>query len=763
MEKKYFDFTKEPGKVLQKQSNYHNEEPVISVIMPFYNDKDYIEQAVNSILNQTFSLFELLIIDDGSKETESLEKLKEIEKMDSRIRVLHKENEGLAATRDYGVAHSSESTKYLMILDSDDVIDETFLECAYWTLETNKKAAWAYSDSVGFGEQEYLWNKCFDSNLLKKENFLVATSLIRKADFLEVNGYELREKAVNEDWNFWLKLIAKGKFPVHMNYYGIWYRRKVQGELANSRNNKKRAIEIINETAKTITKRVNAIQYPRKDYNWDGIVEKIENMQLPTFSENKKINILMMVPWMVTGGADKFNLDLLEGLDKEKFNVTIITTEPNTNEYRQQFEKYGNVYDLTTFLDKKYWITFINSIIETRNINLIFNTNSKFGYSTLPYLKAKHPQIPIIDYIHMEEWYNRNGGYSRDSSMVSSVIDKTLLCNRNSQKVLEEHFKRKSEELETVYIGVDEKEYDSSKYNKEEIIERYKIKTDKKYIISYICRIANQKRPYLFMEILKELKKTRNDFLVLIVGDGNMLSGVMAKAKEYKLTDCIKFLGNISKTKEIYKISDITVNCSIKEGLALTSYESLAMGVPVVSSDVGGQKELINEEVGVIVPCLQKETEINNFKYKKEEVQNYVDAINKVLNNLQAYKDKCRKRILKDFTIDHMVRKMSNIFETVKNNPNAEKIENGKKLADNLEITKEVINLHLMATKQEYAWFCEEYYNNFYGGYAADLSIKDKLWCNPLWRVFVRFLQKTGIMKLIKNSKLGKKVKKMIE
>ena len=57
----------------------------------------------------------------------------------------------------------------------------------------------------------------------------------------------------------------------------------------------------------------------------------------------------------------------------------------------------------------------------------------------------------------MEEWYNRNGGYSRDSSAVASVIDKTLLCNKNSENILVDFFKRERKDLETVYIGVDEK------------------------------------------------------------------------------------------------------------------------------------------------------------------------------------------------------------------------------------------------------------------------------------------------------------------
>lgn len=748
MKEDYFDYKLQPGRKLEK-IEYEKQEPIVSVIIPFYNDKEYIEQSVNAILNQTFPLFELLIIDDGSKDEDSLKKLNEVSKMDDRIKVFHKENEGLSATRDYGAKCAAKNTKYLVFCDSDDLLDKTFIECAYWTLETNNKASWVYSDSTGFDSMQYLWNKWFDSEKLKKENVLVEACMIKKEAFEEVNGYELREKAVNEDWNFWLKLIAKEKFPVHMNYYGIWYRRKEQGELAKSRQNKERALEIINNTAKTIKKRVEAIQYPKYNYNWDGIIEKVETIKTPIYENNGKINILMMIPWMVTGGADKFNLDLLKGLDKSKFNVTVIATEPNINRYRQEFEKYCTVYDLTTFLDKKYWTSFINYIIDKTHINLVFNTNSKFGYSILPYIKAKYPYIPIIDYVHMEEWYNRNGGYSRDSSMVASVIDKTLLCNKNSEKILVDHFNRKQEEVQTVYIGVDEKEFDAKLYKKEEILEKYKINTNKKYIISYICRITEQKRPYLLMQIIKQLKQERNDFLFLVVGDGNMLNEIKQEARRLNINDCVMFLGNIAKTKEIYAISDLTINCSIKEGLALTSYESLAMGVPVVSCDVGGQKELINDEVGVIVPCLQKEKDIFKFKYKDEEIQNYIQAINKVLNKIENYKGNCRKRILDGFTINHMISNMSEIFEDTQKSPNKEKIQNGEGLTRNIEITKELININFMANEKEYNWLCDEYNRTIYGNIKTTrpTDLKGILWTIPLWRAFIKFLQKIGIIR----------------
>lgn len=417
MENKY-NFSLEPGIKKYKNVEFNTNEPIISVVIPFYNSGKYIEQTVTSVLNQTFPYYEILIIDDGSKDENSLKKLEDIEKLDKRIKVFHKQNEGLAATRDYGAKHSAESSKYLMFIDDDDLIEPTFLECAYWTLETNKKAAWAYSDSVGFGTIKYTWNKFFNSEKLKKVNELISEAFVRKTDFDEVNGYELREKAVNEDWNFWLKLLAKGKYPVHMSFYGQWYRRKEVGELKKASENKKRSLEIINETASKIKTQVNAIQYPRYKYNYDDILENVENVITPKkMIKNScdKINILFIIPWMITGGADLFNLNLVKGLDKDKFKVTVITTEPNENVLKQYFEqdsennKIANVYDLTSFLDQKYWLAFINYIIQKENINVVLNSNSKFGYYILPYLKANYHNIPIIDYVHMEEWYNRNG------------------------------------------------------------------------------------------------------------------------------------------------------------------------------------------------------------------------------------------------------------------------------------------------------------------------------------------------------------------
>lgn len=709
-----FDYELEPGRFLKKLNKVEKqEEPVISIITPFYNTKEnLIMGTANSILNQTYPFFEWLIIDDGSTNEESLKVLENIEKMDKRIKVFHKENEGLAQTRDYGAKMACESSKYLLFIDDDDQIIDTFVECAYWTLETNKEASWAYADSLGFGAQEYIWRKWYNPIKETKENQLVSINFIRKKDFFEAGGYELKVKNVYEDWNFWLKLIALEKYPVKMSFLGLWYRRKAQndGELARAKANHQKAMEYINETSKKIKNVKEAIQYPKQDYNWDFLADEVKSIKTPILEKDNKIKILMIVPWMVTGGGDRFNLDLVKNINKDKFEIIIISTLPSDNEWRQQFEQYSTVYDLTSFLDRKYWLSFINYIIKKNNINLIFNTCSQFGYNVLPYLKEQYPQVPIVDYVHMEEWYWRNGGYSRDSAAFASVIDKTLVCNKNSEKILVEHFGKNESEVQTVYIGVDENKYNPELYSRKEILNKLQINAENKYIFAFICRIAGQKRPYLLLEIIKKLKAQRDDFIVVIVGDGPMLKEMKDRANQLNLKNNIVFLGNCTNTQEIYAISDITLNCSIKEGIALTSYESLAMGVPVVSSDVGGQKELIDNHVGRVVKCYQKETEINQYNYKEEEVNQYVEAIQELLKDLNKYKQNCREKILEGFTIKNMVSNMEKIFIDTVQVPNKEKVQNGLNLKS-LKLSKELLISHIMGTALDYEWLVDEFNN----------------------------------------------------
>lgn len=722
-----FDYSLEPGKTIRNIRKYDYKNPVISIIIPIYNGGEYLNQTINSVLNQTYPLYEVLIIDDGSTDKNTLNIIDEVEKKDDRIFVYHKENTGVSSSRDFGAQKTNKSSNYFVFLDCDDLLEPTFLETTYFSLLSHPECSWAYTDNVGFGNNKYIWQRYFNFDIMKRENILVNTALIRKKDFFEVNGYQLREKSVYEDWNLWLKLLKNNKKPVHLNHFGFWYRRSDIGELTKAKkSNEKKAEKIIKETVKNINNYVDAVQYPYYNYNWDGI-EQIKDIVYPQYKQNDKIKILMCIPWMVMGGADKFNLDLIKLIDKSKYEVSIIITQPTEYKWRQLFEQEClEVFDLTTFIDHKYWNSFINYLIKSRNIDIFLNTNSTFGYASIPYIKSTFPNLRIIDYIHMEEWYNRNGGYSRDSKMVNDFIDKTLFCNKKSEQIYNEYFGICKDKTETVYIGVDHNKFNPEKFDKNYLKQKYQIPMNK-YIISYICRIDYQKRPYLLLKIIKLLLESRKDFLFLVVGDGPLLKNIKNLARKEKISKYIKFLGATNTPEDIYAMSDLTINCSIKEGLALTAYESLAMNVPVISSDVGGQSELINSDVGVIVPLFQSENEINNFDYSLEEVKLYTDGINKIISNLDSYKNKCRKRIIDSFSLENMIKSMEYQFDYVYRNPNKNSIENGERLKKFQCLSLELINFYFLTYKEEINYLTNQYRNKFFGKISDSFKNKHRV------------------------------------
>lgn len=101
---------------------------LISIIVPIYNVANYLGQCVESILAQTYSNLEILLINDGSTDN-SGELCDELAKKDSRIRVIHKENSGVSDSRNLGIENAK--GKYLSFVDSDDFLADTFIEKLY--------------------------------------------------------------------------------------------------------------------------------------------------------------------------------------------------------------------------------------------------------------------------------------------------------------------------------------------------------------------------------------------------------------------------------------------------------------------------------------------------------------------------------------------------------------------------------------------------------------------------------------------------------
>lgn len=109
--------------------------PAISVIIPVYNAQEGLGQCIDSLLDQTFSDYEIIILNDGSTDN-SLEVIQNYASKNDSIRVIDKENEGVAKTRNRGIVLAK--GEYIVFIDNDDFIAPDYLECFYEAIEKEK-------------------------------------------------------------------------------------------------------------------------------------------------------------------------------------------------------------------------------------------------------------------------------------------------------------------------------------------------------------------------------------------------------------------------------------------------------------------------------------------------------------------------------------------------------------------------------------------------------------------------------------------------
>ncbi|MFR9166881.1 MAG: glycosyltransferase family 2 protein [Dysgonomonas sp.] len=198
--------------------------PLFSIIVPCYNQAQYLSDALQSVLNQTFQDWECIIVNDGSPDnTEDIA----IEwcKKDSRFKYLSKENGGLSDARNYGISHSS--GKYILPLDADDMIDKRYITEALNVFNRNKNIKIVYCNQVLFGKI----NKKVEMPIFKFENLffenqIFCSAIYKKSDYDKTAGYNTNMSGGLEDWDFWFSLIAPQDLVVKLDGYFFYYRIK---------------------------------------------------------------------------------------------------------------------------------------------------------------------------------------------------------------------------------------------------------------------------------------------------------------------------------------------------------------------------------------------------------------------------------------------------------------------------------------------------------------------------------------------------------
>jgi glycosyltransferase involved in cell wall biosynthesis len=195
--------------------------PRVSVIIPCFNHGRYLEDSIGSVLRQCFRDIEIIIVDDGSTEPETLDILSLFKA--KGFHVIHTPNQGIATARNVGIAACR--SEYIFPLDADDRISEGFIREAVKVLDSDPSVAIVYCRVCFFGEAEGAWRQPdFSIGRLLIENMIVASSVFRRKDWLAVGGYSAVMKAGWEDWDFWLSLVGQSGRVIRLENEIFYYR-----------------------------------------------------------------------------------------------------------------------------------------------------------------------------------------------------------------------------------------------------------------------------------------------------------------------------------------------------------------------------------------------------------------------------------------------------------------------------------------------------------------------------------------------------------
>lgn len=180
----------------------------VSIIIPSYNQGEYLDEALQSVFDQNYQYWECIIVNDGSTDDTEDVALDWCSR-DSRFKYLKKDNGGLSSARNKGIGIAVGN--YILPLDADDYLDSSFL---IKVLDEFQKdlAVRAVGTCVQFVGCQTGVHKLTGGNLVDvlNQNITVASTVFRKVDFIEIGGYDETMKLGYEDWEFWIRLLSRG-------------------------------------------------------------------------------------------------------------------------------------------------------------------------------------------------------------------------------------------------------------------------------------------------------------------------------------------------------------------------------------------------------------------------------------------------------------------------------------------------------------------------------------------------------------------------
>lgn len=353
------------------------------------------------------------------------------------------------------------------------------------------------------------------------------------------------------------------------------------------------------------------------------------------------IRVALFISGGEKGGSRYQVLKIADGL-KDNVEFTFFTFNEGllTDDIRRKNYKRYHFKKLLPFNE-------IDSILKNEKFDIIHT----YGFRGNFYgrISSKKLNIPVISTYtgFMKDDYN-----SRIKGLIFQKIDDLTINIPEiiivSSKVVSDYIKNRGykKEVKLIHLGIDLEE---NFYKRDD----FGLKEDD-FVIGSVLRFERVKNPIFLVDIFYEVYKKEKNSKLVLVGDGSLKNEIERKIEEYGIKDRVFLTGFREDVKKIYRIFDVFVLTSFKEGFSISTLEAMSSSLPVITSDSGGIRETVEDGINGYI--------IKNFN-KEDFVEKILIFKNKDLK--REFGERNRKKVLENFLSKKMCDETLRVYKEV--------------------------------------------------------------------------------------------------
>jgi len=320
---------------------------------------------------------------------------------------------------------------------------------------------------------------------------------------------------------------------------------------------------------------------------------------LDSNTDKNKITLLIVTAWLNQGGVEQEILDLCTYLDRSRFRIIIATTRRSSHPWENRFRASGaSIYHLADIFNPDDIQRGLAHLILQHGVDVTHVVHSREAYASLPFIKRLCPFVSVCD---------RNvilaGNFPKISARLKpGLVDVRTVGHHKLAKQMSE-YGLLEKTLKVIYAGTDPFRLQPQSSDDPCSLHSLCGVSGDVPVVLFLGRLDREKRPEIFVRVAARVCKLRPDCPAhfAMAGDGEMRGKTEALIAKLGLNNRVHLLGFQRNGLYLIKDSAVLMITSRHEGLALVSFEAMAMGTPQISADVGSQSELVTPDIGILI------------------------------------------------------------------------------------------------------------------------------------------------------------------